>query len=960
MSAGLQSPRPADQIEQAFSRFKQTVSPSHARNFSSTELKDVWTAAREVEQKLAAKQMNRNLTRIQPLLKGIEHYSKVVEVLCNGTPYLPWIWAPIKLMLQIASDYVTAFEKLIDAYGQIAETLPRFDRLSAALRETPDFQNVLAVVYADIVEFHRRAYKFFTATGWKRFFDSAWSRFDDRFKGILDSLRKNADLVDREANSHQIVLMLDWRAKALEDIEKRLQDNSKQQFVTVLNWLDAGKDEQENQLDTLAGKCHRGTCDWLFQQPKVISWLDDRSGPPVLWLKGKPGSGKRIGLVSAYYLFDYRRETKDACSRLLRSIAAQLIRGKSELSTNVYDAYLSRGRNPSILQLRQMIPELLDGITSARLIIDGLDESPQKEHRAILDQVLQFTSKSTATNTMKLAIISQDVPSISEKLSKKPIISLKEAADMTKNAIQLYVHESLEGIRDDLYYLSIDHQTLLELEGKIVAKSDAFKPTDSRSGMFLWARLVLSRLQHTYTIQALHEAVDGTPEGLEAAFILHQSSGPALDYLQAQKGLAFACAAYMLHSFELIDPDVSEERRIISVANGFHSLQNYAYAHWTDHLLIFAEKNKGLDGDHGNYLLSLLHRLYQRHIVLQTKLNLQERLVERVPDPRLNYLNANHGVRGLVEQVLRNRATQLQQQREEGLDLDIMPSVSCTDLLILANNSYQQITSTLMAGNAENPVPYVGLDQLLIYQSIYGDSAYLCRVPGCLREPNAFATEDERRQHESTHAVRYTCKDLSCQYATIGFTTTKKLKQHETEFHPRELHAEIPTVLGHHRPSFAQEAQSETTPEYEGNAERTAGSITKDVGSMLGKLKFEEVEPRFKEQGVGWSAVFNPKINRTLDIELAQTFQHTSPVVAVCFSEDGHRLVTANAVEMEIFLVQGALRLSRFRHPETAEGVVGRFTTVCFHSVNTRYLITGHSDGLVGTLEVHSLVTRKP
>ncbi|KAK4964636.1 hypothetical protein LTR28_003652, partial [Elasticomyces elasticus] len=404
MSTGLQAPRPAVQIEQAFTRFKQTVSPSHARNFSSTELKDVWTAAREVEQKLVAKQKNRNLTRIQPLLKGIEHYSKVVEVLCNGTPYLPWIWAPIKLMLQIASDYVTAFEKLIDAYGQIAETLPRFDRLSAALRETPDFQN-----------------------------------------GILDSLKKNADLVDREANSHQIVLMQDWRAKALEDIEKRVKDNSKQQFVTVLNWLDAGKDEQENQLDTLAGKCHQGTCDWLFQQPKVASWLDDGSGPLVLWLKGKPGS------------------------------AAQLVRGKPELSTYVYDAYLSRGCNPSISQLKQMIPELLDGITSARLVIDGLDESPQKEHGAILTQVLQLTSKSTGANTVKLAIISQDVPSISKIMSKKSTISLKEAADMTNDAIQRYVHESLIKLRDDPDDLPIDDQTLIELKRKIVAKSDASK-----------------------------------------------------------------------------------------------------------------------------------------------------------------------------------------------------------------------------------------------------------------------------------------------------------------------------------------------------------------------------------------------------------------------------------------------------------------------------------------------------
>jgi hypothetical protein len=38
--------------------------------------------------------------------------------------------------------------------------LPRFDRLETALSHDPNFQALLALVYADILEFHRRAYKF--------------------------------------------------------------------------------------------------------------------------------------------------------------------------------------------------------------------------------------------------------------------------------------------------------------------------------------------------------------------------------------------------------------------------------------------------------------------------------------------------------------------------------------------------------------------------------------------------------------------------------------------------------------------------------------------------------------------------------------------------------------------------------------------------------------------------------
>jgi hypothetical protein len=65
----------------------------------------------------------------------------------------------------LAADYDNAFEKLISAYSQIAEHLPRFDRLSEAYRNHPDFQRVIALVYGDILEFHRQAYKFFKRSG---------------------------------------------------------------------------------------------------------------------------------------------------------------------------------------------------------------------------------------------------------------------------------------------------------------------------------------------------------------------------------------------------------------------------------------------------------------------------------------------------------------------------------------------------------------------------------------------------------------------------------------------------------------------------------------------------------------------------------------------------------------------------------------------------------------------------
>jgi hypothetical protein len=90
-------------IAGAFRDLERIATPSDVRSFSNTTLKDVRTAALEVETQLERRQSLCNMRRLEPLFNSLEHYSKPLEVLCNGTPYLPWVWAPIKLILQVGS-----------------------------------------------------------------------------------------------------------------------------------------------------------------------------------------------------------------------------------------------------------------------------------------------------------------------------------------------------------------------------------------------------------------------------------------------------------------------------------------------------------------------------------------------------------------------------------------------------------------------------------------------------------------------------------------------------------------------------------------------------------------------------------------------------------------------------------------------------------------------------------------
>ena len=69
------------------------------------------------------------------------------------------------MQVQISSDFIDAFEKLINAYSEIAEALPRFGVLADAMLGNTDFQTVLALYYCDILNFHQRAYRLFTQNG---------------------------------------------------------------------------------------------------------------------------------------------------------------------------------------------------------------------------------------------------------------------------------------------------------------------------------------------------------------------------------------------------------------------------------------------------------------------------------------------------------------------------------------------------------------------------------------------------------------------------------------------------------------------------------------------------------------------------------------------------------------------------------------------------------------------------
>lgn len=89
-------------IREAFEDLEATISPADSRELRDATIGSVQKASEDIENELAARQSLRNMRRLMPLFSGLEYYSKSIEVACNGTPYLPWLWAPIKLILKVS------------------------------------------------------------------------------------------------------------------------------------------------------------------------------------------------------------------------------------------------------------------------------------------------------------------------------------------------------------------------------------------------------------------------------------------------------------------------------------------------------------------------------------------------------------------------------------------------------------------------------------------------------------------------------------------------------------------------------------------------------------------------------------------------------------------------------------------------------------------------------------------
>ncbi|KAF4968621.1 hypothetical protein FSARC_3996, partial [Fusarium sarcochroum] len=876
-------------IKTAYDELDSTINLGDKRDFQNTTLQHVQKTALDIENQLAARQSLRNMRRLMPLFRGLEHYSKVVDVLCNGTPYLPWIWAPITLILRIASEYVEAFEKIIKGYASIAECLKRFEVLSDVFISQSDFQQTLAVFYADILTFHKYAYKFVRRSGWKLMFSTSWGRFERRFANILEDLRQHGSLIDLEANARDIAEAKEmrndirkWREESENKVHAQETEENSKQYESIVSWLKVNESDQLAIFDSISSEAseYQGTCGWILRNPKIRSWADSKPDTPALWLKGSAGTGKSVlctQLVNflkqskfvAHHFCTYLYASSTMYEQIVRSLVLQILRKDGDLVAHVYKSCILEKKAPTVPALEQLLLTLLASMSSEPnqaeyiwVVIDGLDECDPDKQIRLIRLINQITSKPElpGTITCKILISSRAPSNPLQRLRRRQAISLSEEKVFLQEAIRQYVDQRLKSMDTKLRQLDIGYSEIGEIQDVVVTKAD---------GMFLYARLVMDYLASNifYDGDEIKKSVNQLPQKLTDFYhkiltqILVQLDPRSVDRIRCVLGW-IAFAKRPLHKAELLsaitfssgDPEVPrlvpqyildicgtlieekkdatlsfihnsvkeflqmdsntivirehqafrehciasvtcllsglkvfrqtypEHDRLIRVAKGLHGFHVYANEFWTEYLLTYATSDDITTQDSSLSLICLACKLADALERLDP-VNAADTSSSKLADERLVYLRQYKVLQKHVERALRVRSNENFESRvlqDQPLETSKQRRRSrlISDEISTMLTFYQETVESLLS---QGYCPGLTADELEHFKVSFRFAAFTCRLASCSRATIGFETSKLLKEHEKSHLQWYKCTFAECQYPP--FMSAGALTRHTKKYH---------------------------------------------------------------------------------------------------------------------------------------------------------------------------------
>lgn len=159
----------------------------------------------------------------------------------------------------------------------------------------------------------------------------------------------------------------------------------------------------------------------------------------------------------------------DIQTHIMRAIVAQLLRLNNDMVALLYDRYLAKSQPSSALVLRGLLVEILQEFEELHMVVDGVDELPTTEHRAVINDLVSLVKKSNGA--LKLLISSQDIPSIRPSLAARPTLPLSHEKKAVAGDIAILVESAMDDLSES-FGGALPDRLKDDLTTKILGKSD--------------------------------------------------------------------------------------------------------------------------------------------------------------------------------------------------------------------------------------------------------------------------------------------------------------------------------------------------------------------------------------------------------------------------------------------------------------------------------------------------------
>ncbi|KAN0133356.1 Ankyrin repeat-containing domain protein [Lactarius tabidus] len=292
-----------------------------------------------------------------------------------------------------------------------------------------------------------------------------------------------------------------------------------------MSWL-SPPDPSKNHI-IARGDHHDGSVTWFFQGDTFEKW---NATGCLLWVHGKPGSGKSIlcssiieevkarrdaglGLL-AYFYFDFRDTTKQGIRGLLSSLLTQLCTKSDPCYQVLSDLYSTHGagsQQPDTKSLVQCMKDMLElsGQPAIYFVIDALDECPN-DFGVVSprEKVLNFIEDLVELHlpNLRICVASRseaDILDILQPLASY-IICLHDEEGQKQDIIS-YINSVVQSDRKMRNWRAEDRQLVINAL------------TQRADGMFRWVFCQLETLRRCFPM-AIRSTLDKLPQSLDETY----------------------------------------------------------------------------------------------------------------------------------------------------------------------------------------------------------------------------------------------------------------------------------------------------------------------------------------------------------------------------------------------------------------------------------------------------------